>query len=297
MKLFCFFPKRILIDPEFSFSDCAFPDILLLLKIWYIYLLLTFPEKLKQMKRVAGMFALLFFCAMVLSAQTKGTLSVSAVTCTAGGNYAPKNVIAIWVEDSSGKFVKTLLQYGTKRKTFLNNWGSATRAAGSSYNSTDAVTGATRTAFGTVYCNWDGTDFNKKLMADGEYRLRLELTDKNATGNVLTYPFNKGPKNQSMAPSAVSGFSAVSINWTTAKIPGVNKTPSGNDIQIFPNPGQGKFAVITKEILSLTVSSLTGRVVCISQNPTVDITDQPNGVYFITIKTSKETVTQKIIKN
>ncbi len=41
--------------------------------------------------------------------KTDGSLTFKATTNTYQGQYAPSNVVAIWVESSSGKFVKTLL--------------------------------------------------------------------------------------------------------------------------------------------------------------------------------------------
>ena len=46
-----------------------------------------------------------FFCVIQIQAQTKGSLAVSVTTSSAGGNFAPRNILAIWIEDNSGKFV------------------------------------------------------------------------------------------------------------------------------------------------------------------------------------------------
>ena len=47
---------------------------------------------------------------------TPGTLHVTTLTSAAGGNYAPRNIVAVWVEDSNGVFVKTLLAYANTYK-------------------------------------------------------------------------------------------------------------------------------------------------------------------------------------
>lgn len=72
------------------------------------------------MRRNLLTLLLFFFCIAQIQAQTSGTLSVSVTTSSAGGNYTPRNILAIWVEDSSGKFVKTLLVYANARMTHLN---------------------------------------------------------------------------------------------------------------------------------------------------------------------------------
>ena len=141
--------------------------------------------------------------------KTQGTLSVSTLTSEAGGNYAPKNVVAIWVENSSGEYVKSLLVYADKYKRFLTNWVST-----SSYDATDAVTGATINTHGTRSCSWDGTDVDGNIVSDGTYRLCMELTDKNSTGNYHYFEFRKDTVSFISTPANVSSFSDISIIWT-----------------------------------------------------------------------------------
>ena len=74
-------------------------------------------------------FTFLFFTAISVLAQTPGELTVSVATSETGGNYAPKNIIAIWIEDDGGNFVKTLLAYAQNRRTHLNNWQATTAVA------------------------------------------------------------------------------------------------------------------------------------------------------------------------
>lgn len=76
----------------------------------------------------------------LLNAQTCGTLSVSVATSSSGGNYAPRNILGIRIEDNSGKFVKTLLAYANTRKTHLNTWEASTTTAGSVFNSVVDIT-------------------------------------------------------------------------------------------------------------------------------------------------------------
>jgi len=63
------------------------------------------------MARKICILLLICLSANWIIAQTNGTLAVSVTTSSTGGNYAPRNIVAIWVEDNSGKFVKTLLAY------------------------------------------------------------------------------------------------------------------------------------------------------------------------------------------
>ena len=140
-------------------------------------------------------------------ANTTG-LTVSVATGTTGGNYAPRNVVAIWIEDNAGKFVKTLTVYAQARTYDLTNWN--TSSAG---NMTDAVTGATQTSYNTIYGNWNGTDATGKVVADGVYKVCMELTDKGSTGNFSTFPFTKGTVAATLTPASVPSFSSISIKW------------------------------------------------------------------------------------
>ncbi|MBN2237274.1 MAG: DUF2271 domain-containing protein [Bacteroidales bacterium] len=95
-----------------------------------------------------------------MSAQTEGELVVNTSTSSSGGNFAHKNILAIWIQDDAGNFVKPLLAYAQTRITYLNTWQAKTKAAASEYNRTDAITGATQRSHGTRTCSWNGKNFN-----------------------------------------------------------------------------------------------------------------------------------------
>ena len=170
-------------------------------------------------KRIQLLFSLtlIIFFSLSMSCSTTNAptvptnttgLTVSVVTSTTGGGYAPKNVVAIWVENSAGTFVKTLTVYAQARKADLTHW------EGSSAGSTvDAVTGATQSSFGTVYGSWNGTDKNNITAPDGEYRVCMEITDKNSTGNFSYFTFTKGPVAQTLKPANTPSFSTISLKW------------------------------------------------------------------------------------
>ena len=149
-------------------------------------------------------------------AQTKGSLAINVATKgtgVPGKNYAPRNIIVIWIEDESGNFVKTLLLNARERMTHLNNWESSTADYGSTYNAVDAVTSATNNSHGTRSCTWDGMDINGNLMPDGDYILVMELTDLDATGRLSEFSFKKGPDSFELAPKDQTSFASISIKW------------------------------------------------------------------------------------
>lgn len=242
------------------------------------------------MKKIYFSLLLVFAIGLFAQAQTSGDLAVSVSTSNAGGNYAPRNIVAIWVEDSNGDFVKTLLAYAQTYKTHLNNW-----QASSSFNSVDAITGATKTSHATRTCTWDGTDVSGTLVADGTYKLCMELTDKNSTGNYSSYDFTKGTNEDNQTPGNQPSFSSVSIVWTPSSnsIASVN---SKDSFFVFPNPTKGIVNIEGNNIKVIEISNITGQQIYIGSNASLDISNQPNGLYLIKIKSEEGSVTKKVMK-
>lgn len=236
----------------------------------------------------------LLFVALLVNAQTFGTLTVTTTTSATGGNYAPRNVVAIWIEDEAGNFVKTLLAYANNRKTHLNTWQASTAAAGSEYNTVDAITGATKSNHGTRTCNWDGSSFEGTDMADGTYYVWMELTDKNSTGNFSSFSFTKGEEQENITPLNEPSFSAIEIDWLPSTI-GISDQMLSSDFKIFPNPTPGIFTVSGEKIVEVEVLTTRGQLIY-KGKADVDISTHPNGVYFVLVKTEKGSVTKKIIK-
>jgi hypothetical protein len=178
----------------------------------------------------------------------------------------------------------------------LNTWESSTTTTGSVYNVTDAITGATQSTHGTRTCSWNGKDFNGNLVADGNYNLRMELTDKNATGNTASFTFTKGPANQTLSPANVPSFSSISIKWTSGVTGIIPEVTESNTIVVYPNPGTGVFTVLGRNIESIKISDLSGKTIMKSKSPVIDLSSQPKGIYLFTVKTGQEIFVEKIIK-
>ncbi len=120
------------------------------------------------------------------------TLSVSVTTAALAGNYAPRNVGAIWVSDGSGRFVKSLYVWGNRRLSHLNRWISDTTAAGLPSNRVDAITSATLSSFGVRTAQWNCTDVSRTPVPAGSYQVCFEITSSNAAGPSDCVPFNAG---------------------------------------------------------------------------------------------------------
>ncbi len=144
-----------------------------------------------------------------------GTLTIDATTTQAGGNYAPRNVLAVWVEDSAGVFIKTIDRWAESRRQYLLNW----RAAAGN-NDVDAISGATRVDHGSALrITWDLKNRQGIEIPDGTYRVRMELADRNSTAaaqnNQGTFTFVKTPAGSSQTASN-GGFNDVTISYSAA---------------------------------------------------------------------------------
>ena len=224
-------------------------------------------------------------------AQTAGQMSFTVTTSNAGGNYAPKNIVAVWVTDNSGNFIKTIYAYTGAWKIHLNTWEAA-----SSFNVTDATTGATYTSHSTRSYTWNGKNTSGSIVPDGTYKLWIELTDKNATGRFTSISFVKGTSSQSLTPANVPSFSSMSLSWTP-DLTAVSVSSKQADYSVFPNPTTGVFEISGDAIQSVEILNITGSSIRRQKEASCDISDLPAGVYFVKIKYQGRSVKRKLVKN
>lgn len=248
------------------------------------------------MKKTTTLLLLSLFASIGLFAQTYGELTVSTSTSDAGGNYNPRNVVAIWVENDNGEFIKTLLAYAQNRKTHLNTWQASTGAAGSEYNTTDAITGATKNSHDTRTCAWNGVDFNGDLMPDGTYHVWMELTDKNNTGNYSSFTFTKGIDQDVQSPSDVPSFGNISIVWEPSGT-GIAITDRENLYQITNNPGNGYYTIKGAQFDEITITTMSGKLVYQGNSSNIDLSKENKGMYLLTIHSDRQKTIKKLIKN
>ena len=137
------------------------------------------------------------------------SLSVTVTTASTGGQFAPRNIGAIWITNSSGAFVKTLAKWAAVRQQYLTAWNASSKA-----NVVDAVTSATLSSHQTHKVTWNCTDASKAQVADGAYKVNFELTDKDATGPNYSAAFTKGPTGATVTPADASSFKSISVVFT-----------------------------------------------------------------------------------
>ena len=80
---------------------------------------------------------------------------------------------------------------------------------------------------------------------------------------------------------------------------GINETVIENSISVYPNPSNGKINIQSDKykIQNVKIYTTIGEKICETKNCSFDISDQPNGVYFVHITSKEGTAVKKIIIN
>lgn len=141
-------------------------------------------------------------------AASGGELSFTVRTVSANGNFAPRHVLAIWIEDLNG-FVKSRKVMANQRKQYLYTWVGA-----SNYNVVDAITGPTLNSHQTHSITWDCTDLNGNIVPDGDYVVWAEFTEMHGQGPLYSAVFTKGPDAQLLTPPDEPYFKDIVISFT-----------------------------------------------------------------------------------
>lgn len=232
------------------------------------------------------------------NAQTEGSLEFTATTSpTTKPKDGSHNIVAMWVVDSNGKFVKTLIaSKSNEYKKDLKNWLAATKIFGSPYNSIDAISSATYTTHAARTGKWNSKNTSSVVVADGNYSVKIEMADNSDNIYKLTsFSFVKGPVVQTQTSASSNGFTNISLKWTPIGTP-VEVVDSNEEYKLFPNPSSHVLNVSGSNIESIKLCSLDGRVLYQTKVPTVNISFLPEGVYFLNIQTNKEMITRKFYK-
>jgi hypothetical protein len=143
-------------------------------------------------------------------AAAQGKVDVTFTTNTRGGKYAPKHVLAVWVETSNGTFAKTLGKWANSRVRYLLNWNAASGKA----TDVDTVTGASLSSHATRKLSWSLAG-----VPNGTYKIKMELTEDNATStaqcNEGSFTVNHNGTSSTQSGLSNGGFTNVSIVYTS----------------------------------------------------------------------------------
>lgn len=110
-----------------------------------------------------------------LDAGAREDVLVQVRTRSRGGQYAPDNVGAFWIETPEGAFVRTLAVWAGTRREHLLQWNAASNG-----DDVDAVTSATAGSHHSRLLSWDHTDGAGSVLPRGRYVLRGEFTEDNS---------------------------------------------------------------------------------------------------------------------
>ena len=94
-------------------------------------------------------------------------------------------------------------------------------------------------------------------------------------------------------PDSLACYTAVGINDATIK---------ENLISVYPNPNNGIFNIAlptVKDEVQVTIYNLSGQQIknlTLKDKGIIDISKQPNGIYFVKVIHQHQVITQKIIK-
>lgn len=251
--------------------------------------------------------------------QTTGTLTFTFTTPKhTTGNYLSSGayVLAVWIETSSGTFVKTKLRYvGGGTDDHLTAWGTAAGCvkitavtATTGCNVTDATTGATQTTFPSRTVVWDGKNTNGAVngttVADGTYRVAIQETWGHGTSTAIRYiNFTKGATIDSQTPTADGNFTAISLKWTPSAL-GTTDVNLKPQLSIAPNPSKGMININLKnESNYIVIYSLDGRIVYqeslknsnSNSNKALDLSFLQNGEYIVSVSNAYGSSYNKII--
>lgn len=142
---------------------------------------------------------------------TDRNLNVKFTTTSPGGDYSPSHILAVWLETQDGSFLRTLKVRAEKRMTHLYTWKSI-----SSRNDNDAITGATITKHTSHDVDWNFLDANQDTVANGNYILKIELTDQNAQGPVASFNFSYNDSVISQQFDDLDNFKDIEITYSHA---------------------------------------------------------------------------------
>ena len=157
----------------------------------------------------------------VVSSGSTTTMTINFTTKTLNGQYAPKNVGAVWIEDSSGKWIYTTDYWNSQ----LNSGKLSTYAGvgGPAYCKDlfginwvtqpppDVVTSATLNGHQAHSSAWPLTDANGAPVPDGTYHLKIEMTEDDSAGATADFEFTKGPDPFSLTPADTNPVTGVKI--------------------------------------------------------------------------------------
>lgn len=141
-----------------------------------------------------------------------------------------------------------------------------------------------------------------------------EIVIINASGGYFSYEWSTGDTTQNIAvDSTGTGVGTIEIvllvtdSFTCSNTDTINitfenctwvYTKDMRELYLYPNPTEGRIQINAEDVSYIYVENITGEIIYEIKNSNwIDISNQPNGVYIITIIIKESKYTFKIIKN
>lgn len=265
-------------------------------------------------------FLVTFFAAFQGVAQTQGTLTWSFTPTSHTGFAGTRNVLAVWIETSTGTFVKTKMRYvGGGTDDHLPTWAAKAGCSNvnailtsTGCNTTDATTGATLASYATRTGTWDGKNVNGAVngttVADGAYRLAIQETWNHGTSGTTTvyYNFTKGTVADHQTPAGDANFSAITLDWVPfpAGIDAISFAQA--NASVYPNPSRdGNITIHYSNANKIRITNILGTAIAnykvalsAEENDfSVDLSAYANGIYMVQVSNDQSVATYKVLVN
>lgn len=284
------------------------------------------------MKKVMNWVGILaFFClSPKLAAQsTDGTLTVTfdqPQPTNPAPNAGIKSVLAIWIENGTGTFIKTKRRnIGPVTSDHLPTWTvksggtmSGNYALGTNCNVTDATTGATLTtstsptAFGSRSMTWDGKNVvgttNGTTVVDGTYKVWVESTwvdsGSNNHNEINSFAFQKSNIATHTTYTGDTYLKNIVIDWVPSSLGVEDVKFQAPAVVIYPVPSTGIFNVDLKnQVNEIKVFNLLGQTIFSEKVKDssegvarqVDLSGFPNGSYVLSLTNEFGTSNYEIV--
>lgn len=239
--------------------------------------------------------AFVFPSLAIAQAQTDGTFIFTFTETHSGSS---ENVLAVWVTDNSGTFVKTRMRFwGSETNDHLPSWKS-----NSGQNVVDAITGPTLTsytnptAFGEKTVVWDGKDVTGTTVPDGTYKVFVETSWNNPSppdnqhSDLISFTFEKSQDTTHATPTGDNYFSDITLDWYPDATTGITKIKQ-QVISVYPNPSNGLIQINFDKpvnVSTIRVRKMSGQEVyheiankIPDQHISLDLTGLSPGTYFV----------------
>lgn len=256
-----------------------------------------------------GFIALCLVLSANSFAQTAGTLNFTVTTggsdcipCTDNAESASGHVLAIWIENSSNVYVKTLLRYANLLDKNGRDYDLASWMTSSSGDTVDAITGVTKFVQEAENASWDGKNVSGTLVADGSYTLWVEMAWDSEGGVITTsVPFTKGSSAVNLTPTATANFTNMSLTWTPSTV-GINE--NNTNLSVYPNPASdlltvelGNQSADTKVQLvnAMGIEVFSENFSAVSGNLPINLNSIAKGVYFVKIQRNNHNYNVKLV--